>query len=166
MKHSALLCSALPLTVLMLASCAEPIDDRPKAEETETALEGGAVTDDGAGAVPQIAGTDIPRALHGRWGLVPADCTSTRGDAKGLIDIDAERVEFYESRALVEMIETKEATMISARFAFAGEGQEWMREMQFSLSDDGEKLVRTESGEGAIPEPLTYTRCETEGESA
>src|SRR5687767_670720 len=27
----------------------------------------------------------IPAALHGRWGLTPADCTSTRGDAKGLL---------------------------------------------------------------------------------
>src|ERR671912_3002240 len=31
--------------------------------------------------------TSIPTQYHGRWGMVPADCTSTRGDAKGLIDI-------------------------------------------------------------------------------
>src|SRR5918996_4286908 len=31
----------------------------------------------------------IPASLHGRWGLTPGDCTSTRGDAKGLLVISA-----------------------------------------------------------------------------
>ena len=35
--------------------------------------------------------TVIPAAFHGRWGMVPADCTSTRGDNKGLITVDAEQ---------------------------------------------------------------------------
>src|SRR5436190_24401153 len=27
----------------------------------------------------------IPEQYRGRWGMVPADCTSTKGDAQGLI---------------------------------------------------------------------------------
>ena len=33
---------------------------------------------------PPALPTSFPAAIQGRWGLVPADCTSTKGDAKGL----------------------------------------------------------------------------------
>ena len=36
-------------------------------------------------------------ALQGNWGMVPADCTSTRGDNKGLLRITATTLQFYES---------------------------------------------------------------------
>ena len=160
MKQITLLRSALPLALLGLAACAEPIDDRPEAEETMMPVEPDGGIGDGAEPLPEILGTEIPPALHGRWGLVAADCTSTRGDAKGLINIDAEGIQFYESRAVVDEIADKSATMLSARFAFTGEGQEWTRDMMLSLSDDGSQLERSETGEDAIAEPLIYTKCE------
>ena len=166
MKRLNLLRSVLPLTLLALAACGDPVDDTPRAEEPMMPVEPDGGIGDGAEPFPEILGKDIPRGLHGRWGLVPADCTSTRGDAKGLIDIDAEGIKFYESRAVVDEVEAKEATMIKARFAFSGEGQEWTRDMEWRLSDDGTQLTRSESGEEAIPEPLTYTKCEAEGEAS
>ncbi|MBY6216913.1 hypothetical protein [Qipengyuania aquimaris] len=166
MKHLALLRSALPLTLLTLVACAEPIEERPDTEETAIPVEPDGGIGDGAEPLPEILGKDIPRGLHGRWGLVPADCTSTRGDAKGLIDIDAEGIKFYESRAVVDEVEAKEATMIKASFAFSGEGQEWTRDMEWRLSDDGMQLTRSETGDEAIPDPLTYTKCEAEGEAS
>src|SRR5687768_11553061 len=47
----------------------------------------------------QAPAASIPAALHGRWGMSPADCTSTRGDAKGLLVVSADGLRFYESRA-------------------------------------------------------------------
>ena len=38
-------------------------------------------------AAPRI--TEIPAAIRGRWGLVPADCEPGRSDAKGLLTITA-----------------------------------------------------------------------------
>ncbi|HEX6218205.1 MAG TPA: hypothetical protein VFZ35_02900, partial [Sphingomicrobium sp.] len=52
------------------------------------------------GTGPTTPAAAIPAFLHGRWGLTPGDCTSTRGDNKGLLTITAERLEFYESRAV------------------------------------------------------------------
>ena len=96
----------------------------------------------------------IPSALHGRWGLTPADCTSTRGDNKGLLIIGPEQLQFYESRATPVANVKSAVDTFSADFAFTGEGQSWTRFQTLALQ--GEKLVRTESSPMAS---FTYARC-------
>jgi hypothetical protein len=96
----------------------------------------------------------IPAALHGRWGMTPADCTSTRGDAKGLLVISSDGLRFYESRAVpVRNVESSKDS-IRADFAFTGEGQTWTKFQTLSLEDD--KLIRTESSPMAS---FIYARC-------
>jgi hypothetical protein len=101
----------------------------------------------------------IPAALRGRWGLVPADCTSTMGDNKGLITIDAESIKFYEARAVLDVIKEVRESRVVASFDFTGEGQEWKLEETLELANDGKELVRTEQGTDAITEPLRYAKC-------
>lgn len=108
------------------------------------------------------AATGIPDALGGRWGLVPADCTSTRGDAKGLIVVSPGEIRFYESRAALTDTAARTPRSVSGTFSFTGEGTTWSREMTLDLSDDGKTLTRSEFGEDAAAPPLRYTRCETE----
>ncbi|WP_353473722.1 hypothetical protein PVT71_06665 [Salipiger sp. H15] len=99
----------------------------------------------------------IPEAMQGRWGLVPADCTSTRGDAKGLMEVKEDTLVFYESRAVLGAVTDRSEERLEAAFDMTGEGMSWQRDMV--LVAKGDTLVRQESGEGAIPEPLTYLRC-------
>lgn len=96
----------------------------------------------------------IPAALHGRWGMAPADCTSTRGDAKGLLVVSADRLTFYESRAVPARNVEASADSIRADFDFVGEGQAWTKYQALALQKD--KLVRTESSPMAS---FTYVRC-------
>ena len=96
----------------------------------------------------------IPAALQGRWGLTPADCTSTRGDAKGLLIVGSDGLQFYESRATPVRNAQKSDDSFSADFAFTGEGQSWSKFQTLTLDDD--KLVRTESSPMAS---FTYVRC-------
>ena len=101
------------------------------------------------------AGAAIPAALRGRWGLSPGDCTSTGGDAKGLLVVDAGKLQFYESRAVPSPGIQTSADSVSGNFAFTGEGQEWVKHQTLELQNG--KLVRTER------DPLgtfTYVRCE------
>jgi hypothetical protein len=106
-----------------------------------------------ATALPEPAAT-IPEALQGRWGLTPADCTSTRGDAKGLLTITAGELRFYESRAIPTADVHGDATSISGSFDFTGEGQSWTRFQALDLQK--QKLVRTESNP---PASFTYAKC-------
>ena len=96
----------------------------------------------------------IPAALQGRWGLTPADCTSTRGDAKGLLIISASELRFYESRAVPGANVEAHADRISGNFDFSGEGQRWTKFE--AIRAGGDKLVRTESD----PETsYAYAKC-------
>ena len=94
----------------------------------------------------------FPAQYRGRWGMVPGDCTSTRGDAKGLITIGDTTVKFYESLATLKEQRPAIATSFSGLFAFTGEGQKWEKVMTFTLT--GDTLKRADD-EGSF----TYTRC-------
>ncbi len=81
------------------ASQAE-VDVLPPDESDSTpANELDAGVDDASASPVQAAPGKIPASLHGRWGMTPADCTSTRGDAKGLLIVSADGLKFYESVA-------------------------------------------------------------------
>jgi outer membrane murein-binding lipoprotein Lpp len=100
----------------------------------------------------QAQGATIPAQYHGRWGLVAADCTSTRGDAKGLITIGQTTVRFFEAVATLKEQRPAIATSFSGLFSFTGEGQNWEKVMTFTRT--GDRLKRAEeAGE------FTYTRC-------
>ena len=95
---------------------------------------------------------DIPTELHGRWGMVAADCTSTRGDAKGLIEIGHQTIKFYEALATLKERRPASPESFSGLFGFTGEGQTWEKVQTFTRT--GNRLTRTER-EGTF----TYTRC-------
>ena len=106
----------------------------------------------GTGAADAAAA--IPTLLHGRWGLTPGDCTSTRGDNKGLLTITADGLRFYESRAVPVGHVNISADSFSAEYAFTGEGMSWKKYQTLELQDD--RLVRTESNPTTS---YTYARC-------
>lgn len=110
-------------------------------------------------APPAPLPTEIPQALRGRWGIVEADCTSTAGDAKGLLTIDAKRLTFYEAVAGLGTIKSASADAIKAEFTFSGEGQSWKLDVALSSPDGGKTLVRKDTGPDAAPGTLTYKKC-------
>lgn len=96
----------------------------------------------------------IPASLHGRWGLTPGDCTSTRGDAKGQLIVSARSLKFYESVAQPAGPLKASSDSASGNFTFTGEGMTWKKFEALELQDN--KLVRTESDPMAS---FTYARC-------
>ena len=157
---------ALPLA---LAACGQQADEpAPEASETAIPVEPDGGIGDGAGppaAAPSPAHTvgipemGIPVAVQGSWGLTPADCTSSRGDAKGLLRVSPTTLTFYESVARLGTIKNRSDTSITADFGFAGEGMEWTRTVSLTVS--GDTLTRTERGgdEPGTGGPFTYTKC-------
>ena len=106
-------------------------------------------------AAPGASAGLIPLALQGRWGLAPGDCTSTRGDAKGLLVVSGNELRFYESRAVPSPgAQADGGDSINGNFNFSGEGQSWTRFETIERHKD--KLVRTESNPAAS---YTYAKC-------
>ncbi|MEO7655462.1 MAG: hypothetical protein ABIS23_07250 [Sphingomicrobium sp.] len=162
MKHFRLPAFAFAAAAL-LAACEsrDPVADEANATGPAN------VTNDSSGAIaggppgPTANGSSdlpagpIPAAIHGRWSLTPADCTSTRGDAKGLLEINADSLKFYESRAVPTTSIEAGGQGISGNFDFTGEGQNWSKYVSLKIQGDG--LVRTERNPLAS---YTYVRCE------
>jgi len=147
---------ALAATAILTA-CGAPADDGADPVATEAADGVPAAI---ASAEPAVqTGLGIPAAMHGRWGLAPADCTSTRGDAKGLITVSAGEIRFYESVGQVDTASERSDSAFRGTFAFTGEGMQWTRDMALALGPDGTTLVRSEFGADALAEPMTYTKC-------
>lgn len=96
----------------------------------------------------------LPKAMQGRWGLTPMDCTSTRGDAKGLMVIGPSELRFYESRAVPTGDVQSDAESAAGTFHFTGEGQIWSKYEALKVQRD--LLVRTESNPTAS---FTYAKC-------
>lgn len=142
-----------------LAIAAAACSKEPAAEQSEQGEVGGSVSAGEVSATPAVEESTIPEMLRGRWGLVPADCTSTKGDAKGLLTITADKLEFYESVATLGPIREVDADSIGASFDFTGEGETWIQEVALSTSDGGKTLVREDIGPRAQPGPFTYTQC-------
>ena len=155
---------------LILAGCGrnEPVDDDAEASaglpappSVETSDPSGAAPPPNAAAQP-TPGSDatnsaatIPAQLRGRWGLNPADCTSTAGDAKGLLIVGDRELRFFESVSRPAGNVESGDDHFSADFSFTGEGMNWTKFQSLQLQDG--KLVRTESTPMAS---YTYARCD------
>lgn len=135
-----------------LADPIAPSDAMPAEEPT-------ADPDANPSALPGESAGAIPLAVQGRWGLVPADCTSTRGDAKGLMEVRDRTIRFYESLATLGAAKETAPTRIRATFAYEGEGMQWSRELTMAVQDGGKALVLRESGDDAPPGARRYMRC-------
>ena len=150
MKHLSMPIFA-SLMVLSIAAC----EKRDPVAEDANAVPAAPVTNASTGTLRPDAGPGpIPAALRGRWGLTPGDCTSTRGDAKGLLEIGPDYLKFYESRAVPGTSIETEANAISGNWNFTGEGQQWSRYVSLELQ--GKVLNRTERNPVAS---YDYARC-------
>ena len=154
----------LILAIVALASCGRPdaVDEDRNTAALPAPVNATSASADGAppaegsspGTSTPAAAATLPASLHGRWGLTPGDCTSTRGDAKGLLIVGAQGLKFYESRAVPGADVDTSDDSASGTFTFTGEGQTWTRHLSLELQDG--KLVRTERDP---IESFTYVRC-------
>lgn len=138
-----------------LAGCGEPATPPANAIATsgnEQAAPMAPPATSGGGSM--VTDGRLPAAFVGRWRLVPADCTSTAGDAKGLMTVTPDRLSFYESRATIQKLAAVSPTQLRATLAFTGEGQEWTQQTPLVLEEDGTVLTREADGQ-----TLRYTRC-------
>jgi len=133
---------------------------------TEEAEAAGNIVGNSSASKPSVEATaaaaataEIPVPIRGRWGLVAADCEPGRDDAKGLLTIDADTLEFYESVGTIATITESAPNRVRAAFDFEGEGMTWEREVVLDVQDGGATLIRREYGTDAAPEPFRYTRC-------
>src|SRR3546814_9197981 len=114
---------------MVSAGCSK---EQPAEESTRPSATAEAGSDAPAMPVQAADESKIPALLQGRWGLVPADCTSTKGDNKGLLTVSADKLKFYESVAKLGPVKEVDDHSISAAFEFTGEGENWIQDVALS----------------------------------
>ena len=143
---------------LAVSACSrEAGSDQPDDVPTTTTAAPAPAPVPNATATPTV--TAIPAAMRGRWGLVAADCAPGSDVAKGLMEVGAKTLTFYESRASLKSVRTAEPGRIRGDFAFSGEGQDWTQDIELRAWNGTAQLIREDRGPDAPPGPLTYTRC-------
>jgi hypothetical protein len=151
------------LTFLAIASCgaSDPVDHRARdtAGLPDVNVPAPSATGEPHGATEPAraeaaATSKIPASLQGRWALAPRDCTSTRGDAKGLMVITPERLSFFESRAVPASEVNSDGDSISGNFVFTGEGRSWTKYEAVKIEKGA--LTRTEINPTAS---FSYAKC-------
>ena len=159
-------CSAA-LVALALAACQQPNDANIAIDDTnatnadiETLPPDESVANEPAnvmnGNSSEAGPVAIPAAFRGRWGMNPADCTSTKGDAKGLIAIDSDSIKFFESRGKLTKVTLNAPENFTGTFAFTGEGQTWTNSQNLKLTGSSNTLVRSETD---VSQSYSYKRC-------
>ncbi|MCF2513544.1 hypothetical protein LVY65_00455 [Sphingomonas sp. G124] len=161
------ICS-IALLALALAACQQSNDDNIAIDDTNTANaevetlppdetvsnDADNVADGNSAETPTALA--IPAAFHGRWGMVPADCTSTKGDAKGLISIDGNSIKFFESLGKLTKVTLNAPENFTGTFAFTGEGESWTNSQNLKLTGSSNTLIRSETD---VAQSYTYKRC-------
>jgi hypothetical protein len=148
--------------ILVLAACTdrrEPAEDEQAGPTVLSEEAAASASSPSTEPGPREAQAGIPAALQGRWGLAPGGCSKQSAGAEGLLEVSADKLEFYESVAQLEEVKERDATAIRATFAFSGEGEQWTRDMALTARNDGRTLIRRDYGPDAMPEPIEYQRC-------
>lgn len=148
-----------PVLALMLAGLLAACSDEAKVPQPSETAADAVAPEATPTAQASAAVTSIPMALQGRWGLVPADCTSARGDAKGLMIVGPTDLRFYESVGKLRSGVSSGANSLRGTFDYMGEGMEWSRDVVLSAAPDGQSLDFQDSGADAPPSRRTYLRC-------
>lgn len=96
----------------------------------------------------------IPQPWRGTWSGGRGSCD--RGSELRLV-VGADRLTFYESEGEANRIERLTEREVQVDLTMTGEGETWNRRVTLSLSDDRQRLTRSEAGMPAV----TYTKCRT-----
>ena len=83
----------------------------------------------------------IPAEFQGRWDIAEDACADDTSEMR--LDIEADRVTYYESSATPETITRTDAGALTVNHLFSGEGEEWTETLAYSLSEDGDRLTVT-----------------------
>ena len=97
----------------------------------------------------------LPKEFQGYWGITPDDCELANTAATGRINIDADRIRFWESRARVVDVVDRSTYAVTVDLRFTGEGQTWQKRSEWKLEGGSTAMVRTDAGAA----PIRYQRC-------
>ncbi len=93
-------------------------------------------------------GQKIPKPFQGEWNSNLEQCGSQAGDTR--LVIDAQRIQFHESQGLIQDIATDGERKLTGKIELSGEGETWLSDIDFQLSDDQQALTAITDGSSFV----------------
>jgi len=153
-----LICVGASLLGVMVGSCL-PVASEQQAEAktdpvTVTASQSPAAP---VAEVPlEIAINQFPSGYQGRWAKTAADCPIDPEHSENVISLQGRLLKFQESAGTMTAGKRMTSKTIQAEFDFVGEGEKWTKSIGFEMSENREKLTRTDGESGMT---YHYVRC-------
>ncbi len=148
--------SALPLALLALTACGDPVDDKPETEETMVPVEPDDGIGDGAGPPGAVENAAIPMSFLGVWDYVEGACDPA-SDMR--LEISENRMQFYESVGTVSEVREDDGTTY-VDLAMTGEGESWTTTLGLRLVDAGTGLIVISPEAPGDAEKYLRKRCD------
>lgn len=143
----------LALAPLALAACQQRPAPSPESSEP-------AITEPTPEATPVPSATastttSIPEHFRGVWDAETGTCNPA-SDLR--LEIDADRIEFYESVGTVGSVTIESPDSIRVDLAMEGEGERWTVQNRYALSNGGKTLTPSNAKDDSV-QPIPRKRC-------
>jgi len=104
----------------------------------------------------EIAINQFPSGYQGRWAKTASDCPIDQERSENVISLQGRLLKFHESAGTMTAGKRMTSKKIDAEFDFVGEGEKWTKNIGFEMSENREKLTRTDRESGMT---YHYVRC-------
>lgn len=82
---------------------------------------------------------DVPQAFQGVWQADLEQCSSQASEAR--LEIGPKQIQFYESQGPIKEVVSDGKTTLKVKVELSGEGETWLSEREFQLSEDRNTLT-------------------------
>lgn len=107
---------------------------------------------------PVLAEADlatVPERFVGHWAGSPGSCGAIADDR--VLRVSAHHIAYWESEGPIRAVVVHGANEVALIMELWGEGETWLSTAQFTLSEDGDRLIDSRSVPG---EDLVRYRCD------
>lgn len=153
-----LICVGASLLGVAVGSCLPVASD----QQAEARSDPVTVTNPASNATPvaevplEIAINQFPSGYQGRWAKSVDDCPIDPDHSENVISLQGRLLKFHESAGTMTAGKRMTSKTIEAEFDFVGEGEKWTKSIGFEMSENRQKLTRTDLDSGI---DYHYVRC-------
>jgi hypothetical protein len=151
------------MTARLLCVCASVLGAAlgaciPVSSEDAAKSEGGdRISQSPTADVPlEIAISQFPGAYQGRWARTASGCADDPENSPEMMSLQGRLVKFHESIGTMTAGKRMTSKTMEAEFEFVGEGEKWSKPIAFELSEDRQRITRTDKDDGAA---YQYVQC-------
>lgn len=95
---------------------------------------------------------EVPQAFQGVWQADLEQCSSQVSETR--LEIAPKQIQFYESQGPIQEVSSDGQTTLKVKIELSGEGETWLTEREFQLSEDQNTLTAISDDN-----PLVRYRC-------